>query len=120
MEPERFLPLTPLTFHILMALTRGAAHGYAVGAAIEDASGGQLRPTTGSLYQALKRLRDEGLLRDTPTPAGDRSSGPPRLFFELTDFGREVARLEATRLDHLLDAARETGLLSSVRSGAGR
>ena len=120
MEPERLLPLTPLTLHILIALTHGAAHGYAVGAAIEEASGGHLRPTTGSLYQALKRLRDEGLLRAAPPPAGDRSAGPPRLFFELTELGREVARLEAIRLDRLLDAARDTGLLTPARSRTGR
>lgn len=106
-----FIPLTPLSFHILMALRRGARHGYAIGASIEETSEGALRPTTGSLYQALKRLRDEGLLESAPAPKGERSGGPPRLYFGLTSLGREVAGLEAARLDRLLELARDAQLI---------
>ena len=110
-DPHRFVPLTPLTLHILLALTSGKAHGYAIGASIEDQSNGYLRPTTGSLYQALKRLRDEGLLAEADTPKGDRSSGPKRLYFDLTPLGREVALLESQRLERLLDVARGAGMI---------
>lgn len=114
---EDFLPLTPLSFHILMALARGRAHGYAVGEAIERTSGGTMAPTTGSLYQALKRLRDEGLLEEAPAPPDASSGGPPRMYFRLTPLGRAVVRLEAGRLDGLLDIARETDLLPARSSG---
>lgn len=106
-----FIPLTPLSFHILMALRHGASHGYAIGASIEETSDGSLRPTTGSLYQALKRLRDDRLLEKAPAPDGERSGGPPRLYFRLTRLGREVASLEAERLDRLLALAREAELI---------
>ncbi len=111
MQPDEFLPLTALSFHILLALTRGAAHGYAIGDAIEEASGGAIEPTTGSLYQALKRMQDEGLLQKAPTPEGERSGGPPRLYFQLTELGRAVARMEAERLAALMDIARDAALL---------
>lgn len=108
---RNFIPLTPLSFHILVALRGGASHGYAIGSSIEETSEGSLTPTTGSLYQALKRLRDEGLLGTAPAPAGERSGGPPRLYFRLTPLGREVAALEARRLDRLLALAREAELI---------
>jgi DNA-binding PadR family transcriptional regulator len=108
---EDFLPLTPLSFHVLVALRRGARHGYAIGASIEETSGGALRPTTGSLYQALKRLRAEGLIESAPEPRGERSAGPPRLYFRLSALGRRVAGLEAERLETLVGLAREAEML---------
>ncbi len=110
-DAHRFLPLTPLSFHVLLALSPGGAHGYAVGEAIESTSHGRLRPTTGSLYQALKRLRVEGLIDNAPAPAGARSGGPPRMHFRLTALGRKVVILEAERLEELLDVARQADLL---------
>ena len=110
-DTERHLPLTPLSFQILVALSHGVAHGYAIGEAIERSSGGLLRPTTGSLYQALKRLRDEELIAGASAPPTERSGGPPRMYFELTPLGREVAAREARRLAGLLQDARDGDLL---------
>ncbi len=110
-HPEDFLPLTPLSFHVLVALRQGACHGYAIGTSIEETSGGAVRPTTGSLYQALKRLRTEGLVESAPEPRGERSAGPPRLYFRITRLGRRVAGLEAERLERLVALAREAEML---------
>lgn len=111
-RPEDFLPLTPLSFHVLVALRGGARHGYAIGASIEETSAGALTPTTGSLYQALRRLREEGLIEAAPEPEGERSGGPPRLYFRLSDLGRRVAGLEAARLERLVGLAREAEILA--------
>lgn len=119
MDIDDFLPLTPLSCHILLALSRGNAHGYAVGESIEAMSSGAVRPTTGTLYQALKRLRDEGLIEEAAAPPGDRSGGPPRLYFALTDLGRRVAAREAARLEGLVETARETALLPGRGAGGG-
>lgn len=117
MQTDDLLPLTPLSFHVLLALSRGVAHGYAIGEAIEATSGGTVRPTTGTLYQALKRLREEGLIAEAPAPPGERSGGPPRLYFALTDLGRRVAAREAERLESLVEAARDSALLSPPGAG---
>lgn len=119
MHPDDFLPLTPLSFHILLALRRGVAHGYAIGETIEATSAGTVRPTTGTLYQALKRLRDAQLIADAPAPPGERSAGPPRSYFALTDLGRRVAVREAERLEGLVRVARESALLPGHGTGAG-
>jgi hypothetical protein len=49
--------LAELSFHILLALGDGPSHGYAIGQCVEEESGGRLDPTTGALYQALRRPR---------------------------------------------------------------
>ena len=76
--------LASLPFHILLALGDGPAHGYAIGQEVERRSGGRLDPTTGALYQALKRLTGEGLvapLAEPPEPTTDAR----RKYFELRD-----------------------------------
>ncbi len=109
-DPRDHVPLTDLTFHVLLALGSGALHGYAIGKDIEGRSEGRLRPTTGSLYQALRRLHRDGLIEEvqaTEFPSVDAR----RQYFQITDFGREVFALEASRLETLLAAARNLRLL---------
>ena len=106
---ERFLPLGNLPFHVLLALGDGALHGYAIGKEIEARSGGALDPTTGALYQALKRLTEDGLveaLAEAPEPSADAR----RRYFRLTPLGRRVAAAEAARLEGLVAAARQKNL----------
>lgn len=97
------MPLGDLAFHILLALGAGSSHGYAIGKDVETRSHGRLSPTTGALYQVLKRLREGALIEP------DAGANPPddrRKCFRLTDRGREAAALEAARLSELVDAAR--------------
>jgi DNA-binding PadR family transcriptional regulator len=106
---ERFLPLGNLPFHVLLALGEGAAHGYAIGKEIELRSGGALDPTTGALYQVLKRLTEDGFVEavaEAPEPTADAR----RRYFQLTPLGRRVAAAEAARLERLVAAARQKNL----------
>ncbi len=48
--------LSDLAFHILLAVGDGPSHGYAIGKDVEARSDGRLDPTTGALYQVLRRL----------------------------------------------------------------
>lgn len=99
--------LSDLAFHILLALGDGPSHGYAIGKYIQEQSGGRLDPTTGALYQALKRLADEDLVAPADGP-GD--ADVRRKYFALTRQGRRVAAAEAQRLHNLVRAARERKL----------
>ena len=99
--------LAELPFHILLALGDGPSHGYAIGQRVEQESGGRLDPTTGALYQALRRLADEGLV--TPV-AGPDDVDPRRKYFAITRLGRRAAAQEADRLAGLVRAARQRGL----------
>ncbi len=109
LEPNDFLPLSNLSFHVLLALGDGAAHGYAIGKDVEQRSGGKLKPTTGGLYQALRRLEEDGLIEQAPEEA-ERGADARRQYFRLTDLGRRVAALEAHRLNELVAVARDKDL----------
>ena len=108
-RPVDFLPLTPLSHAVLLALADGALHGYAIMKAIEEQSAGSIRAGTGTLYAALQRMIEEGLIRESerrPEPGEDAR----RRYFALTDLGRATARAEARRLADVLALARQKRL----------
>ena len=99
--------LSDLDFHVLLALGDGPAHGYAIGKAIEEQSEGRLDPTTGALYQALRRLAEDGLISEVEGP---KDVDARRRYFSLTARGRKSAAAEAARLDVLVRTARKRRL----------
>ena len=101
--------LTELGLQVLLAVGRGAAHGYAIGKDIEERTGGRLDPSTGALYQALKRLADEGLVRPASAPRHEEVDAR-RKYFELTPSGRRAVTAEIRRLESLVELARERKL----------
>jgi len=112
-DPERFLPLTAVVFEILLALADGDRHGYDVMQDVERRSRGQIVLHAGTLYRALSRLLDQGLIEELderPDLGGDER----RRYYRLAPLGRAVARAEAARLASQVDAARR--LLRGGRS----
>lgn len=107
MDEDAPQALPDLTFHILLALGEGPSHGYAIGKDVEEQSGGRLDPTTGALYQVLRRLTDEGLVAPVDGPS---DVDPRRKYFALTRAGRRAAAQEAERLAALVRAARQRKL----------
>jgi DNA-binding PadR family transcriptional regulator len=108
---ERYLPLTPATFAILLALAGGEKHGYAMMREIATASDGVLRVGPGTLYHAIKQLLTSGMIEelgDRPDPTLDDQR---RRYYQLTAFGRRVAQAEAARLARLVRQAGTRGLL---------
>ena len=104
-DPVPALP--DLVFHVLLALGPGPSHGYAIGKDVEEQSGGRLDPTTGALYQVLRRLTEDNLVTPVDGP-GDVDAR--RKYFALTKAGRRAAAQEAERLAALVRAARQRKL----------
>jgi DNA-binding PadR family transcriptional regulator len=102
-DPQSLLPLTPAMFYVLVALADGPTHGYAIMKEVERLTDGAVRLSTGTLYGIVKRLLDEGLVRETGRRGSDEAR---RRTYDLTPFGRDVARAEAARLEHTLAIAR--------------
>lgn len=106
MDPRPFLPLTAVVFEILLALGDDERHGYDVMRDVERRSGGRIALHPGTLYRALARLLDQGLideLDERPDPAADDER---RRYYRVTPLGRAVARAEADRLASQVNAAR--------------
>ena len=104
-EPNEFLPLPQAQFHVLVALTAGDRHGYAVMQAVEESSGGIVKMGPATLYGTLKKLVDQGLAEEVPDPpsAGDDQR---RRYYRLTGLGRRVCAAEADCLAGLVAIAR--------------
>lgn len=98
------LPLREPTFFILLSLSPGPKHGYAILKEVESLSEGRVKLSTGTLYGAIKRLLDDGWIRrvDDPIPNGtDRE----RKSYDLTESGRRVLKAEIGRLQKLVCVA---------------
>ena len=103
-DPARLLPLKPVWFHILLALSEGATHGYAIRQAVAARTDGRivLWPTT--LYGSLEQLEAAGLIEEwTPDRQPDDLG---KRFYRTTQFGRQVLIAETERLEHLVRLAR--------------
>lgn len=105
-EPEVFLPLPHLPFLVLLALARGPSHGWGILKTIGETAGEREVPSSGSLYLAMSRLEERGLIEGAPAPAeGDGR----RKYVRCTALGRRVLAAEAARMDRLAGVAREWG-----------
>ena len=107
--PNRTLPLTPVAFEILIALGDGDLHGYAILQAVESRVGSILPLQTGTLYRALARLLEDGLIAEVAGAASETDTR--RRVYRLTAHGRRIAGDEARRLADQLAAARERKLI---------
>ena len=96
-------PLREPTFLILAALAPQPLHGYAIIGEVADLSGGRLALRPGTLYGALDRLADEGLLESDREEVVE---GRMRRYYRLTDAGASLLEREAARLQDNADAAR--------------
>ena len=109
-RPEAFLPLTAVVFEILVSLATGERHGYSIMTDVRARTGGSLRP--GSLYRALNRLLDDGLIEELDERPDPDLDDERRRYYQLTALGRQVAEAEASRLDAQVQAARSARLLT--------
>jgi DNA-binding PadR family transcriptional regulator len=101
-------PLSLPVIHILLALSDGAAHGYAIKQAVEDRTGGSIRLGPGTLYEAIARLQDGGLIAAHSARSEEPSNGQQaqRRYYALTDRGWDVLRDELRHLSAIVDAGR--------------
>ena len=107
---DKRLPLRRVEFHILLSLASGERHGYGIIQDIE-ARGETSVPDVGTMYRALARMVEAGLIEAAARrPAPDRGD-ERRNYYRITSAGMRVARAEAQRLELLTQAARLGGLL---------
>lgn len=100
-------PLSLPVIHILLALADGARHGYAIKQSVEERTNASIRLGPGTLYEAIQRLLDGGLIEE-----GDADDEPAngqvaqRRYYALTTRGWDVLRDELRSLGAIVDHAR--------------
>ena len=99
--------LSPAVIHILLALAEGARHGYAIKQEVELRSEGTVRLGPGTLYEAIQRLQDSGLIRETAGGAEPvNGQQAQRRYYALTPRGRRALADEIQQLGRFVDYAR--------------
>lgn len=82
---------------VLLSLSNGAKHGYAITADVLEQTGVRLGP--GTLYGALTKLVDRGLV--TPLPADDR-----RRPYEINEAGRAALQAQLSTWSRVVETGR--------------
>ena len=103
--------LSEAVFQILLALSDQARHGLGIAGEVELRTRGRVALGAGTLYTALRRMRDDGWIQEVEAPAGE--DDPLRRFYPVTAPGRRVLSEEARRLETLVRDARGKAILPS-------
>ena len=104
---QRLLPLTPVVFHVLVALAAEPRHGYAVAREVEELSDGRIVMGPGTLYGSLQRMCDAGLIEETVNPGEEGQHAGRRRYYRLTPLGRAALRAESERMVRALAVVQE-------------
>ena len=101
MQSSKRKPLSEPVLLILTSLADEPRHGYALIKDIEDLSGGRVRLSTGTLYGAIRRLVEDGLIE----PFDQDDTSRDKQAYRLTGEGRKQLRIELDRMKQLTQKA---------------
>jgi DNA-binding PadR family transcriptional regulator len=101
------------TFLILTALAAGPQHGYGIMTDVVSISGDRVKLRAGTLYAALDRLRDEGVIDVDREEVVDSRL---RRYYKLTSEGAAMLKAEAARMQ--ANARLAVGRLKTLGAGA--
>src|SRR5438477_9610578 len=93
---SEFLPLSPATLHILIALASEDRHGYGIMQEVARQTNDQYKLGPGTLYDNLQKLLDQHLVQEV-----DRrdNEDPRRRYYRMTSLGKRVVTAEIQRLE---------------------
>ena len=103
--------MTEQTLLVLAALYNGELHGYAVAREVDQLSDGDVKLAAGTLYGALGRLLEQGLIAETRE---EMVGGRRRRYYKLTAAGSQALRKETARLRARTDALSSRVALSAA------
>lgn len=102
---DGLVPLREPTYLILLSLSVGERHGYAILKDVEELSFGKVVMSTGTLYEALARLLEQGLIERVEGAQVEQKGshpGRPRKIYRLSPRGRQLLKAEASRMQSLV------------------
>ena len=103
-DVSKFLPLSPASLHVLLALAGDDLHGYAIMQEIARHSGGKYKVGPGTLYDNLQKLIERQWIQELGARKND--DDPRRRYYHLTSAGQEALAAETARLAEVVREAR--------------
>ena len=116
-DPQDLLPLPPAQLHILLALADGDKHGYAVMSEVEQMTDGEVSMGPGTLYGAIKRMLNTGLIEESDNRPDPEMDDERRRYYRTSGFGARVLTAELSRLDQLIRASQAKQAAAGLRPG---
>ena len=104
--PSDLLPLPVSQLHILLALTTGDKHGYAIMKEVESFTDGSVTMGPGTLYGAVKQMLKAGLIDESSERPDPDLDDERRRYYRLTDLGLRTLDAEVDRIEQLARTAR--------------
>lgn len=104
-QVDHFLPLSLPIFHMLLTLTEGERHGYALKRAILQRTDGKLNLGSGALYGSINKMLEEGFIEESDERPDPHLDDERRRYYQITALGRRVVEAEAIRLRGLVRLA---------------
>ncbi len=103
--------MTPTLFHILLTMVDGERHGYAIMREVAERTGGNIRLGPGSLYWAINRLQEVGMIEETNERPDPEVDDERRRYYRITDLGCRVLKHEAETLAKIVAYARAKNVI---------
>jgi DNA-binding PadR family transcriptional regulator len=103
---QQLIPLSPALFFVLLTLTDGDSHGYAIMKQIGSLSNHAIRMGPATLYTSLQRLLELGLIEEVAGRATEAEGDRRRRYYRLSRNGRLVLEAEVGRMDSLVRLAK--------------
>ncbi len=108
-------PLKPAWFHILLSLSEEPRHGFSIRESAEARTAGSVKLWPATLYGAMREMTELQLIEPLQGD-DDPDDDQRRVYYRLTSRGQSLLKLEADRLQDLVDAVRASqGLMDCNR-----
>lgn len=108
------LTLTPPVFYILLALAIKERHGYEIMKQVRNDSKEKVQLGPGTLYGAIKRMLEEGLIIETDERLDETLNNERRRYYKLTDLGRQSLHTELERMEDALETAKKGNIFGKL------
>lgn len=106
MDRSTTKPLTGTFFYILLALIDADRYGLGIVQEVERRTNGDVQLGPGTLYNAIRKMLDAGMIAEVDSPSGRDDDDPRRRYYRITESGRATFAAEARRLERIVDAVR--------------
>ena len=106
---EALLPLGLPLYYMLLSLSRGERHGYALKREILQRTGGKMNLGSGVLYGSINKMLERGLIEESGERPDPHLDDARRRYYRITPLGARALEAEANRMRELVRLADERG-----------